>query len=246
MPNDLAKRGWRTVAQIGSNSEACTGAHQEMRGGRERAVTRRRWVSTPVVDARMLLTRLAGGSTSVRPFSQLRPASASASCGPRSLQTLAWAWKRSSPVPLNTPSKASASRRSNSLHCIPLLVWSGITSPAYRYVVRGVQVPPALYLFVISRYPPEPSKRRQSRDSPYPVSLVESLLPEARATAWPRPRARAPRPPGCVHGHRAGRIGPEFAHSAASHPRARTPRCQWSRSSGPVWSYGSGRPAGFE
>src|SRR3984957_5070017 len=203
MPNDLAKRGWRTVAQIGSNSEACTGAHQEMRGGRERAVTRRRWVSTPVVDARMLLTRLAGGSTSVRPFSQLRPASASASCGPRSLQTLAWAWKRSSPVPLNTPSKASASRRSNSLHCIPLLVRSDITSPAYRYVVRGAQVPPALYLFVISRYPPEPSKRRQFHGNPYPVSPLESLLPEAQGKVWLELRGRSHRPPGSVPGHRA-------------------------------------------
>src|SRR5882757_8221548 len=110
------------------------------------------------------------------------------------------------------PSMASMSSESNSLHCIPLLVWSGITSPAYRYVVRGVQVPPALYLFVISRYPPEPSKLWQFRDSPYLVSPLESLLLEVRGKVWPRPHEPFPTPPGCVRGRRAGRIGQEFAH----------------------------------
>src|SRR5579862_1381148 len=139
----------------------------------------------------MLLTRLAGGSTSVRPFSQLRPASASASSGPHTLQALEWAWKRSSPGPLRTPSRASDNSRSNSLHCIPLLVWSGITSPAYRYVVAGVQVPLALDLFVISRYPPEPSKHWQFHGSPYLVNPLESLLPEVLAKAWLRPHGRS-------------------------------------------------------
>jgi len=73
MPNDMANRGCRTAAQIGSRNEACQRSSHETRGW-GRAVARRRWVSTPVVDARILLTRLAGGSTSVRPFSQLRPA----------------------------------------------------------------------------------------------------------------------------------------------------------------------------
>src|SRR4029077_11027904 len=127
------------------------------------------------------------------PFSQLRPASASANSGPHALHTRAWAWKRSSPVPVRTPSMASVSASSNSLHCIPLLVWSGITSPAYRYVVGAWQVPPALYLFVISRYPPEPSKLWQFRDSPYLVSPLESLLPVVLAIAWQGPRAPSPR-----------------------------------------------------
>src|SRR5579863_9467865 len=215
MPNDMAKRGWRTVAQIGSSApetEACTCSHHEIRGCGERAETRRRWVSTPVVDARIFVTRLAGGSTSVRPFSQLRPASASASSGPHALQLRAWAWNVSSAVPVRTPSMASESTRSNSLHFIPLLVWSGITSPAYRYVVGAWQVPPALYLFVISRYPPEPSKLWQFRDSPYPVSPLESLLPEVREKAWPGPHEPFPRPPGGVRGRRGERIGLEFAH----------------------------------
>src|SRR5580698_8732774 len=215
MPNDMAKRGWRTVIQIGSrypDSEACTRSHHEICGWAAPAVTRRRWVSTPVVDARIFMTRLAGGSTSVRPFSQLRPASASANSGPHVRQTRTWAWKRSSPVPVRTPSMASVSRSSNSLQRIPLLVWSGITSPAYRYVVGAWQVPPALYLFVISRYPPEPSKRRRFLCNPYPVSPLESLLPEALAKAWPGLRARSRRPPGCVRGRRAVRIGQEFAH----------------------------------
>src|SRR5579863_5893607 len=207
MPNDMANRGCRTAAQIGSRNEACRCSSHETRGW-ERAVTRRRWVSTPVVDARIFVTRLAGGSTSVRPFSQLRPASASASSGPHALQLRAWAWNVSSAVPVRTPSMASESTRSNSLHFIPLLVWSGITSPAYRYVVGAWQVPPALYLFVISRYPPEPSKRWQFHGSPYPVSPLESLLPEALATAWPGPRVRSPPPPGCVPARPGERIGP--------------------------------------
>src|SRR5260370_29189703 len=104
----------------------------------------------------------------------------------------------------------SVSSESNSLHCIPLLVWSGITSPAYRYVVIGAQVPPALDLFVISRYPPEPSRLWQFRDSPYPVSPLESLLPEALAKVWPGPRERSLPPPGCAPGRPAAPIGQEF------------------------------------
>src|SRR5271156_1496884 len=107
---------------------------------------------------------------------------------------------------------ASVSSESNSLHCIPLLVWSGITSPAYRYVVAGAQVPPALDLFAISRYPPEPSKQLRFHGSPYPVSPLESMLPEALAKAFPGPRARSPRPPDCVRGRQEARIGQEFAH----------------------------------
>src|SRR5271165_1218897 len=213
MPKDMANRGCRTVAQKGCNAseaQACTRSSHV--GCCAATFTRRRWVSTPVVDARIFVTRLAGGSTSVRPFSQLRPASASASSGPHVRQIRTWAWKRSSPAPVRTPSMASVSRSSNSLQRIPLLVWSGITSPAYRYVVGAWQVPPALYLFVISRYPPEPSKRRQFHGSPYPVSPLESQLHEALGKAWPGLRERSPRPPGCVRERPGGRIGQEFAH----------------------------------
>src|SRR5271155_5318775 len=89
MPNDMANRGCRTVPQTGwiaPEAQACTRSHPD--GLKEEApcdtdtFTRRRWVSTPVVDARILLTRPAGGSTSVSSFSQLRPASTSASSGP--------------------------------------------------------------------------------------------------------------------------------------------------------------------
>src|ERR1700722_452574 len=247
MPNDMAKRGWRTVAQIGSlypESEACKRSSHQMCGWVARAFTRRRWVSTPVVDARMLLTRLAGGSTSVRPFSQLWPAFASASSGPHALQVPACAWNRPSSVPPRTPSMASTSRESNSWHCIPLLVWSGITSPAYRYVVRASQVPRALYLFVISRYPPEPSIRWQFRDSPYPVSPLESLLLEAQEKACRAQRGPSRRPPGCVRGRREERIGLVSAHSAAARPHVRRQPSRWNQSFDPAWSYGSGPPAG--
>ena len=114
--------------------------------------------------------------------------------------------------PLRTPSRASESSRSNSLHCIPLLVWSGITSPAYRYVEGALQVPLDPYLFSISRCPPEPSKRWQFLCNPYLVSPLESLLPEVRAKVWPRPGERFQKPPGCAPGHPAGPIGPVFAH----------------------------------
>src|SRR5437763_16888666 len=107
---------------------------------------------------------------------------------------------------------ASESRASNSLQCIPLLVWSGITSPAYRYVVGGVQVPPALYLFVISRYPPEPSKLWQFRDSPYPVSPLKSLLPEAREKVWPRRHEPSLLPPVSAPGRPGERLSHAFAH----------------------------------
>src|ERR1051326_6123881 len=211
MPNDMAKRGWRTIAQTGSRSEACTCSSQEMRGWGTGKVARRRWVSTPVVDARIFATSLAGGSTSVRPFSQLRPASASASSGPHTLHVWEWAWNRSSWIPLSTPSRASASSTSNSLHCIPLLVWSGITSPAYRYVVTGAQVPHDLDLFGISRYPPEPLKWWQFLGNPYPVSPLESLPHEVLAKFWTGPRGRSQRPPGCAPGRPAVPIGQGFA-----------------------------------
>src|SRR5580658_3510929 len=109
MPNDMANRGCRTVPQTGSiaaETQACTRSHQdtpnleapnlEVPSWDAGTFTRRRWVSTPVVDARMLLTRLTGGSTSVRSFSQLRPAVTSASSGPHAEQVRAWAWKVSS------------------------------------------------------------------------------------------------------------------------------------------------------
>src|SRR5882757_4921362 len=107
MPNDMANLGCRTVPQMGCiapEAQPCIRSHheapkedapsRELRGCGTDTFTRRRWVSTPVVDARMLLTRLTGGSTSVRSFSQLRPASTSANSGPHVEQVRAWAWKR--------------------------------------------------------------------------------------------------------------------------------------------------------
>src|ERR1700683_80218 len=112
MPNDMANRGCRTVPQIGwaiSETQpemwACARSHHEGRkdeAPKEEApceagrFIRRRWVSPPVVDARILVTRLTGGSTSVRSFSQLRPAVTSANSGPHTEQIRAWAWKVSS------------------------------------------------------------------------------------------------------------------------------------------------------
>ena len=94
---------WRTAAAAPCpRSAACSPRprlarvpSQVTRGGCDAdTFTRRRWVSTPVVDARIFVTRLTGGSTSVRSFSQLRPASTSASSGPHTEQLRAWAWKR--------------------------------------------------------------------------------------------------------------------------------------------------------
>src|SRR5215469_14240792 len=110
------------------------------------------------------------------------------------------------------PSRASESSVSNSLHCIPFLVWSGITSPAYRYVVTALQVPLGLDLFWISRYPPEPSKLWLFRDSPYLVSPLESLLPGVREKVCPRPGAPSQRPPAGARGRLAAHFGQEFAH----------------------------------
>src|ERR1700685_3360001 len=215
MPNDMANLGCRTAAQIGCiwpESQACARSSHETPGCAADAWMRRRWVSTPVVDARILVTRLAGGSTSVRPFSQLRPASASASSGPHAEHNRAWAWKRSGPAPISTPSSASVSRASNSLHCNPFFVWSGITSPAYRYVVTDAQVPPVRDLFDFSQFPPAPSKRSRFRGSPYPVSPLESQPHATPAKASPTPHARFLPPPGCVLAHPEAHFGPEFAH----------------------------------
>ena len=89
MPNDMANLGWRTVAQIGSiwlESEACARFHHEMRGWGARSLSAGAGCQRPLWMPECLLTRPAGGSTSVRPFSQLRPASASANSGPHAEQ----------------------------------------------------------------------------------------------------------------------------------------------------------------
>src|SRR5271170_5796131 len=80
MPNDMANLGCRTVPHTGCTADEIQACALSQRApsheicGCADTFTRRRWVSTPVVDARILLTRPAGGSTSVRFFSQLRPA----------------------------------------------------------------------------------------------------------------------------------------------------------------------------
>src|ERR1700722_397390 len=219
IPNDMANLGCRMVPHTGSASpeaHACTRSSHETRGWVVSAGAPRRPLAIPVVDARTLSTNPAGGSTAVRDFSPLRPGSASTNSAPQLEHTLECSRKLSSLAPVSRPSIMSASKASNSLQIIPLLVFSslgsGITSPAYRYVVVGEQVPLGLDLFWISRYPPEPSKRLQFRGSPYLVSPLESLLPEAPATACPELRARSHQPPGCARARREPRIGPEFAH----------------------------------
>ena len=97
----------------------------------------------PVVAARMFVTKLTGGSTSPTAFSKRRPSSASAHSGPQSWQIRKWDSKRSDSGPLKIASRASLRRASNSAHCIPFLLSPGITSPAYRYVAAGAQVPHA-------------------------------------------------------------------------------------------------------
>ena len=107
---------WYLVARhpdVAAEAHACTRSSHETRVGAY-TFARRRWVSTPVVDARILMTRLTGGSTSVRSFSQLRPAVTSANSGPHTEQLRAWAWKPSSRLPASTPSSASLTRLSNS------------------------------------------------------------------------------------------------------------------------------------
>src|SRR5229473_509395 len=126
IPKDIANRGWRLTESTGAK----TGPSQALISSNHEAwvslPANVRLLSYPVVATRMLCTRLAGGSTSASDFSQRRPASASASRGP------------------------------HSAHCIPFLLSPGITSPAYKYVVAGVQVPHARGLSLISPCPPEP------------------------------------------------------------------------------------------
>src|ERR1700730_2553433 len=76
MPNDMANRGWRTVAQMGSTRpaiDACSRSSHDVGGRVEGARCRKRLVAIPVVDAKIFSTRPAGGSTSVSDFRQLRP-----------------------------------------------------------------------------------------------------------------------------------------------------------------------------
>src|SRR5512146_3591846 len=80
--NDMAKRGWRAVLHTGTS----TGFTQpRSRFGQEGATgtaagTR---ACAPVVAARILFTRLGGGSTCRTAFNQLRPVSAWANRGPQ-------------------------------------------------------------------------------------------------------------------------------------------------------------------
>ena len=141
MPNDMANRGCRTVPQMGCtapDAQACARSHHD--GLKEEApcdvatFTRRRWVSTPVVDARILLTRPAGGSTSVRSFSQLRPASTSANSGPHTEQVRAWARKAIEPAAAQNAIERVAdeavelrTKQLVTLHSVTGVVWHHIT-----------------------------------------------------------------------------------------------------------------------
>src|SRR6185312_14348937 len=127
IPKDMAKRGWRARFTIGERNEERNRSHHDS--------------LSPDVAIMMLRTSSAGGSTSSRLSSQSCPALASANKGPQTSQVLVCDWNSSSFGPFRLPSRASLSRASNSVHCIPLFVSLGITSPAYRYVVIALQVP---------------------------------------------------------------------------------------------------------
>ena len=75
--------------------------------------------SAPMVWARMLWTRLRGGSASSKPFSQCIPARASSTMLRQEAQPCWWASKAASVGPCKVPSSASARRASTSTHCIP-------------------------------------------------------------------------------------------------------------------------------
>src|SRR5258708_5588605 len=145
IPNDITKRGWRTKAAVGVKNEFhhCRARPPSPVAWPAGVAVLSRALEIPLVEARMLCNRCAGGSTSASDFSHCWPARASAISGPQTAQTLAWASKLSLLAPLSWPSMASLSRASNWLHSIPCLVSPGITSPSYMYVEVRSQVPPA-------------------------------------------------------------------------------------------------------
>src|SRR5579872_1497708 len=136
---------------------------------------------------------------------------------------------------------ASLSRASNSAHCI--LVGSGITSPAYRYVVTGALVPPVHDLFSISRFPPVLSTRLQCLCNPYLAGLSGLRLPAIRAITSVTRDGPFPAFPGYARWNRELVLCLQCVHSAAWRLHALTAQHLVNPSSGPAWCAGSGPPA---
>src|SRR5271165_628925 len=115
MPKDIAKRGVTTGANTG-DSLPCRRCSQLSPFGACAARGSGTW---PMVCARMLCTRLRGGSASSSPFSQCRPMLASSTMVRQAGQESRCASKAARGEPCKVPSMASASRASTSTHCIP-------------------------------------------------------------------------------------------------------------------------------
>src|SRR5271165_1896892 len=115
MPNDMAKRGVTTGEKNGV-MPCFSRPHQPSACGTTTVVSAG---SAPMVCARMLCTRLRGGSTSSSPFSQCMPLLASSTMTRQAGQESRCASKAARVEPCRVPSMASASRASTSTHCIP-------------------------------------------------------------------------------------------------------------------------------
>src|SRR5437879_3970008 len=242
MPNDIANLGWRATAKTRANigrSHPAAASFQEMPSFRARVLSR------PVVAIRMLWTRLAGGSTSSSDFSQRCPSSASASRGPQTAQAWACAWKLSSRLPLNACSTASLNSASNSAHCIPFLLSPGITSPAYRYVEAGAQVPCARGVFGTSLCLREPSGPWQFPDSPGPAGHARPLPPAVPVIASATPDEPFREFRDAARSRPVVRPCLESVHSGADRRLARKFRHPANPSNDPVCSSGNGPPADY-
>src|SRR5258708_37283769 len=149
IPNDITNRGCRTKVAAGLKKDADKEPHPPRVRSPNGIVlpsvltASGRVLTTPLVAARILWTRYAGGSTgsNANARSHCCPACTSANIGPQIAQTRRCASKLSFRAGLNSPSSAPDSSVSNPVHSIPCFVSPGIRSPAYMYVVGGAQVP---------------------------------------------------------------------------------------------------------
>src|SRR5271157_959504 len=115
MPKDIAKRGVTTGANTGDSLPFRRSSQLSPFG----AWAARDSGTWPMVCARMLCTRLRGGSISSSPFSQCMPMLASSTMVRHAEQESRCASKAARVEPCKVPSMASASRASTSTHCIP-------------------------------------------------------------------------------------------------------------------------------
>src|SRR5271157_1583190 len=115
MPNDMANRGVTTGANTGDILPFSRSSQLSLFA----ACMARGSGICPMVCARMLCTRLRGGSISSNPFSQCMPLLASSSIVRQAGQESRCASNAARIEPCKVPSMASASRASASTHCIP-------------------------------------------------------------------------------------------------------------------------------